>query len=197
MTLAHKHTNTQIQTHTQTQNTCTQTHTPYRVLEVPVHVGTSRLIILHNVLIEVRAKLLYQIRSNQHLLLTDMYPLPSTLRATCFHLKIPFTDQKCVAALCSISIKHTKTLAGVSSFFNVLRNTEWYMERWGRRNEQQNVISGYLRWARHNLFSWGGSSNSTNTRIGGIASDLEAARLDIYVSVCVCVCTCMCVCVWE
>ena len=27
---------------------------------------------------------------------------------TCFHPKISFTDQKCVAALRSISIKHTK-----------------------------------------------------------------------------------------
>lgn len=67
-----------------------------------------------------------------------------------------------------------KTLAGVSSFFNVLRNTEWYMGKWGRRNEQQNIISGHLRSARHNLFCWGGSSNSANTRI---ASDLEEARL--------------------
>ena len=55
-----------------------------------------------------------------------------------------------------------------------------------RNNEQQNVISDHLRWAIHNLFCWVRPSSSANTRIGGIASDLEAARL----GVCVCVCVC-------
>ena len=57
-----------------------------------------------------------------------------------------------------------KTLAGVSSLFNVLRNTEWYMERW---------VAGVVQHPSHHIPSLsealphGVSSSSSSSSITG------------------------------